>query len=106
MDTDAMAAMPMPDDGSILGGCGYVGEDGSNVLIQARPADEWQYAAEAYGGAPAAGASVETVFSSSLGLLARFEGLDWFAHIMVSDSSGTWDERASVSVAETIASHI
>lgn len=92
--------------GSLLGGCSYAGSDGQFVMIQARPASEWDGTVAMYGGAPAAGASMDTSFEAAIGLLAAFDGQPWFAHIMVSQDPGVWDEGISVTVAEAMAAHL
>lgn len=92
--------------GSLLGGCSYLGPDAQVVVIQARPAGEWEGTVEMYGGAPAAGASMDTSFEAAIGLLASFDGQDWFGHIMCSEDPGVWDEAKSVAIAEAIAAHL
>ncbi len=97
---------PVEPQGSLLGGCSYMGPDGQAAMIQARPATEWEGTVEMYGGAPAAGASMDTTFEASIGLLAAFDGQPWFAHIMSSLEPGSWDEATSVAVAEAIAAKL
>ena len=92
--------------GSLLGGCSYAGPDGEYAMIQARPATEWEGTVAAYGGAPAAAASMDTSFEASIGLLAAFDGQPWFAHIMAGTDPGVWDETTSVGIAEAIAAHL
>lgn len=92
--------------GSLLGGCSYMGPGGQFAMIQARPAGEWDGTVEMYGGAPAAGASMDTSFEAEVGLLAAFDGQAWFGHIMCSLDPGVWDEATSVAVAEAMASHL
>ncbi len=102
----AVPAESAEPQGSLLGGCSYLGPEGQILVIQARPGNEWEGTVEMYGGAPAAGASMDTSFGAEIGLLAAFDGQAWFGHIMCSLDPGVWDEATSVAVAETIAAHL